>query len=118
MTELRKQPNSESPSSEEDVTTTKEVQYISVKRSERFLEIYANYVSLATSPWDITIMFGRSVADDPNNPYIEQRLSATVSPQTAKAMAEMLWRNVRAYEQQYGEIRYTPVQQSSQEPSA
>ena len=82
------------------------------------MEAYANYVSFATSPWDVTIMFGRAVADNPTKPYIEQRLAVTVSPQTAKAMAEILLRNVQAYEQQYGEIRYTPLQPSSEEPSA
>ena len=111
MTEpRRRRPNTEIPSPPENVTTTKTIEDLSVRRSEHFIEIYANYVSLATSPWDITLMFGRAVADDPQKPYIEQRLSATLSPQAAKAMAELLVRNVMAYEQQYGEIRYAPLQ--------
>ncbi|MGH8071335.1 MAG: DUF3467 domain-containing protein [Candidatus Entotheonellia bacterium] len=109
--------NKEASSPQEEVATTTEVQFISVKRAEQFMEIYANYVSLATSPWDITLMFGRTIADDPRNPYIEQRLSATLSPQAAKALAEILWRNIQAYEEQYGEIRYTPLQPSQSEQS-
>ena len=67
------------------------------------IEVYANYVSCATSPWDLTIMFARTVADNPDNPRLEQRASISLSPQTAKAMAHMLLRNLQSYEQQYGE---------------
>jgi hypothetical protein len=118
MTEQhQQQPNERSQLPEEDLTTTVEPQHIVVKRAEHFMESYANYVSLATSLWDMTVMFGRTVTDDLHNPYVEQRLSVTISPQTAKAMVEILWRNVLAYEQRYGTIRYTPIQQSKEEPS-
>jgi Protein of unknown function (DUF3467) len=103
---------------EEEMTIIKEPQDISFSRSEHFTEIYANYVGIVSSPWDITLHLGRIVTDDPHHPSIEQRLSATLSPQTAKAMLQLLWRNIQAYEQQYGEIRYTPVQPQTEEPSA
>jgi hypothetical protein len=111
---------SKDPSDErqEDVSITKQLGYLSVVRSEEFVEVYANYVSCATSPWDLTIMFGRSVADNPDNPRLEQRASVSLSPQTAKAMAHMLLRNLQSYEQQYGEIRYMPIQPQTEEPSA
>jgi hypothetical protein len=108
----------QSEESQGDVTITKQLGYLSVVRSEEFVEVYANYVSCATSPWDLTIMFGRTVADNPDNPRLEQRASVSLSPQTAKAMALMLLRNLQSYEQQYGEIRYTPIQPQSEEPSA
>jgi hypothetical protein len=112
------QPKVESELPQGEMTIIKESQDIAFSRSEHFMEIYANYVGVVSSPWDITLHFGRIITDDPHHPSIEQRLSATLSPQTAKAMLHLLWRNVQGYEQQYGEIRYTPLQQNPEEPSA
>lgn len=111
-------PKDQSDEHQEDVSITKQLGYLSVGRSEEFVEVYANYVSCATSPWDVTIMFGRTVADNPDNPRLEQRASVSLSPQTAKAMVHMLLRNLQGYEQQYGEIRYTPIQPQTEDPSA
>jgi hypothetical protein len=103
---------------DEEQPVTKEVTDMAVVRSEDFVEVYANYVSFAASAWDMTIMFGRTVADDPRNPRIEQRASVSLSPQTAKAMAHILLRNLQSYEAHYGEIRITPIQPQTEEPSA
>jgi hypothetical protein len=100
---------------DEEQSTTKEVTELPVVRSETFAEIYTNYVSFAVSAWDMTIMFGRAVADDPRNPRIEQRASVSLSPQTAKVMAHMLVQHIQRYEQQYGEIRLTPIQPQPEE---
>ena len=104
--------------SQEADSITKAIAFPPVVRADAFLEVYANYVSFVTSPWDMTVMFGRTVADDPNNPRVEQRVAVSLSPQTAKAMAHMLLDNLRSYERQYGEIRYTPLPKQPQEPSA
>jgi hypothetical protein len=103
---------------DEEQPTTKEVTDLPVVRSEAFTEVYANYVSFAASAWDMTIMFGRTVADDPRNPRIEQRASISLSPQTAKVMAHILLQHLQRYEQQYGEIRVTPIRPQTEEPSA
>ena len=112
------QPKDRPEGRQEEVSITKQLGVLSIVRSEHFWEVYANYVSCAASPWDITIIFGQSVADNPDNPHIEQRASVSLSPQTAKAMAQMLVRNLQSYEQQYGEIRYTPIQPSADEQTA
>ena len=83
--------NDRSEGQPEEVSITKQLGYLSVVRSEAFVEVYANYVSCATSPWDLTIMFARTVADNPDNPRLEQRASVSLSPQTAKAMVHMLF---------------------------
>jgi len=80
--------------------------------------VYANNAHFATSPWDLTLIFGQAIASDPQDVHLEQRVAVTLSPQTAKAVAEFLVRNVAAYEQQFGEIRYTPIQPQTEEPSA
>jgi hypothetical protein len=112
------QPQDQSAGQQEDVSITKQLGYLSVVRSEGFVEVYANYVSCALSPWDMTLMFGRTVADNPDNPRLEQRASVSLSPQTAKALAHMLLGNLQRYEQQYGEVRITPIQPETEEPSA
>jgi hypothetical protein len=103
---------------QEDQEITRDMQTVPVKRAEQFVEIYANYVSLSTAPWDVTVMFGRAVTDNPHNPYIEQRVSIALSPQTAKAFVHLLQQNIHIYEQQYGEIRYTPLQPRAEEPGS
>ena len=103
---------------DEEQPGTREITEMSVVRSEAFVEIYANYVSFAASAWDMTIMFGRTVADDPRNPRIEQRAAVSLSPQTAKALAHILLRNLQSYEAEYGEIRIAPIQPQTEEPSA
>jgi hypothetical protein len=103
---------------DEEQPPTKEVTNLPVIRSEAFVEIYANYVSFAASAWDMTVMLGRTVTDDPRNPHIEQRASISLSPQTAKVLTHMLLQNIQCYEQQYGEIRLTPIQAEAEEPSA
>jgi hypothetical protein len=103
---------------DEEQPPMKEVTDLPVVRSETFVEVYSNYVSFAASAWDMTIMFGRTVADDPQHPRIEQRASISLSPQTAKAMAHIVLQNIQRYEAQYGEIRLAPIQPQTEEPSA
>ena len=112
------QPINRSDASQEHGPMGRQVTDLPIVRSETFAEVYANYVSFAASAWDMTIMFGRTVADDPRNPRIEQRASISLSPQTAKVMAHILLRNIENYEAQYGEIHVTPIQPETQEPSA
>jgi Protein of unknown function (DUF3467) len=102
---------------DEEQSRTREVTDLPVIRSEAFAEVYANYVSFAASAWDMTVMFGRTVADDPRNPRIEQRASVSLSPQTAKVLAHMLLDHIQRYEQQYGEIRLTPIEPQTGGPS-
>ena len=102
---------------DEEQPSTREVTNLPVVRSDAFVEVYTNYVSFAASAWDMTIMFGRTVADDPRDPRIEQRASISLSPQTAKVLTHMLLQHIQQYEQQYGEIRLTPLPQPGEEPA-
>jgi Protein of unknown function (DUF3467) len=102
----------------EEQLTTKEVTDLTIVRSETFVDVYANYVSFAASASDMTIMFGKTQADDPRNPRLEQRVSVSLSPQTAKIMAHIVLRNIQSYEAQYGEIQVSPIRQQTEEPSA
>ena len=83
-----------------------------------YKRVYANNVTLTISPVDVRLTFNEAVSDDPKHPFVERRVTVVLSVQTTKALAQLLVDNVRGYEQQFGEIRYTPLQPSSEEPSA
>jgi hypothetical protein len=105
--------------SQQEETTTRALQDLPIRQSADFAMVYANSAYFATLPWDLTVIFGQVVSVDPNNPYVEQRVAVTLSPQTAKLVLDFLRRNVAAYEQQYGEIRFSPSSdQPSEEPPA
>jgi hypothetical protein len=104
---------------QQEGTTTRTLQDLPIRQSTDFAMVYANSADFATLPWDLTVIFGQVVSADPNNPYVEQRVAVTLSPQTAKMVLDFLRRNVVAYEQQYGEIRFAPSsEQPPEEPSA
>jgi hypothetical protein len=100
-------------------TITRTLQDLPLRPSADFRMIYANSVHFAMLPWDLTLIFGQVIGIDPQDPYVEQRMSVTLSPLAAKMALEFLQRNIAAYEQQYGEIRLTPPsRESTEEPSA
>jgi hypothetical protein len=111
-----KQPSEVAAPSGETITTP--LHELPVRKASDFTMVYANNAHFATSPWDLTLIFGQSITLDPHDMYIEQRVAITLSPQTAKAVAEFLLHNLMGYEQQFGQIRYTPLQQPTENPSA
>ena len=113
---MEQQPETKTPVDQEEVT--RPLGGLPTRKSSEFIETYANNISFGTSPWDVTLFFGRIMTADPNEVYIEHRMAVTLSPQTAKVLSDFLRRNIEAYEQQYGEIRYTPIQPQGEEPSA
>jgi hypothetical protein len=88
------------------------------RKSAEFVSVYANSVNFVTTPWDFELLFGQTVPENPSDIHIEVQVTVKVSPQMAKALVMTLGQNVQAYERQYGEIRYTPLQQGSKERSA
>jgi Protein of unknown function (DUF3467) len=82
-----------------------------------YKRVYANNVTLTISPVDVRLTFNEAVSDDPKHPFVERRVTVVLSVQTTKALAQLLVDNVRGYESQFGEIRYTPIPQQSGEPS-
>src|SRR6266542_5460787 len=95
-------------------TITRDLTQIELKPSSDYKSVYANSVNFVMTPWDFALLFGQTAPENPRNIYIELRVIVTLSPQMAKAVAESLMQNVRNYERQFGEIRYTPLPQSSE----
>ncbi len=75
--------------------------------------VYANNLNLAVSQWDFRLTFGRVVGVSDDGPEIAQEIIVYMSPQHTKAVSEMLARNVKAYEEQFGSL---PNLSESSEP--
>ncbi|MEA2512338.1 MAG: hypothetical protein QOJ59_1825 [Thermomicrobiales bacterium] len=72
---------------------------------------YANNVGFRISVWDFALDFGMMI--DANDERILVRDAATVimSPQHAKVFSEVLARNVKNYEEQFGELKVSAAPQ-------
>jgi hypothetical protein len=109
---LSEQQHEQSLKVEENVSQqeTREAEY---RRSNTFLSMYANSTQIRITPWDIQLIFGEIFSVDEQKVVIENQLAVTLSPQQAKALINALLGQVQAYERQFGEIRYTPIQPST-----
>lgn len=75
--------------------------------SENFVKIYANNVGIGASNWDVSITFGEilGLADD-GQPVVEQKVKVNMTREFMKALSNLLVQNVKAYEEQFGEIDF------------
>jgi Protein of unknown function (DUF3467) len=75
------------------------------RQKERDLPIlYANQVYMASTPWDIQMIFGRIQGLGVGKAETEQLVNIVMSPAHAKVMSQILSRQVAIYEAQYGPI--------------
>ena len=72
--------------------------------AEKFVRTYANAANMEVTPWDFKIVFGELKKTE-GKLVIEQSVEVTMSPQHAKALAEILSNNIREYEKNVGEIK-------------
>jgi hypothetical protein len=112
---LEQQPN-QAPTSENRVVE-RPARTIETRQREPFLSLYANNIFIRTTPWDIQPTFGEILSIDQQKVVIENQLAVNLSPQQAKSLLDLLSGQIQAYERQYGEIRYTPLQPQTEEPS-
>ena len=79
--------------------------------------VYCNGVQIAVSPWDVTFIFIHAVpgtlqqSGPIDESQVEKRLvqAVVMSPQHAKALAQILDINVRTWEDLNGEINLAPT---------
>ena len=88
---------------------------VAVKRdsvkSPNFISIYANDVQVQVTPWDIRLILGELTAPPtPDAPVavITQLADLRMSLQLAKRLTSILIEQLKAYEQQFGEIPRLP----------
>ena len=73
-----------------------------------YRESYANSVQVRVSLWDFFLLFGTINQTAPDNVSIQNYQGVFLSPQQAKALANVLHQNVQQYESAFGEIKLEP----------
>jgi hypothetical protein len=83
---------------------------IQLTNSADYRESYANSVQVRVSLWDFYLMFGIINQQAPDSVAIQNFQGVFMSPQQAKALANVLNQNVTQYEATFGEIKLEPKQ--------
>ncbi len=73
-----------------------------------YRENYANSVQVRANLWDFFLTFGTHGQDSAEAVSIQNFQGIFLSPQQAKALANILQQNVDQYESTFGEIRLEP----------
>lgn len=91
-----------------DKTTRHRVGDLKHKRGPDFRRLHSNSANVATTFFDMMIMFGEvtpNMDDMAADPVIEEVVAVTMSWEHAKALSKVLAEQVKTYEDEHGEIR-------------
>jgi len=80
-----------------------------IAQSDDYKESYSNSVQVRVNLWDFFLMFGTISQTVPDTVNITNFQGVYLSPQQAKALANLLNQNIAQYEGTFGEIRLEPV---------
>ena len=83
---------------------------IQLSNTADYRETYANSVQVRVSLWDFLLSFGTINQTAPDAVIIQNFQGVFLSPQQAKALANVLNQNLQQYEAAFGEIRLDPKQ--------
>jgi Protein of unknown function (DUF3467) len=81
---------------------------IQLSNTSDYREAYANSVQVRVSLWDFFLLFGTINQTSPDSVTIHNFQGIFLSPQQAKALANVLNQNVSQYEATFGEIKLEP----------
>jgi hypothetical protein len=81
---------------------------ITLNQRTDYREGYANSVQVRVNLWDFFLSFGVLDQNTPDNVQIQNFQGIYLSPQQAKALANVLNQNLQQYENAFGEIRLEP----------
>ena len=81
---------------------------IQLSSTADYRENYANSVQVRASLWDFVLLFGTLNQSAPDAVTIHNFQGIFLSPQQAKALANVLQQNISQYESTFGEIRLEP----------
>ena len=83
---------------------------IQLSNTSEYREAYANSVQVRVSLWDFFLTFGTLNQTSADAVNISNFQGIYLSPQQAKALANVLQQNLSQYESTFGEIRLEPKQ--------
>jgi flagellar protein FlaG len=81
---------------------------IQLSNTADYRESYANSVQVRVSLWDFFLTFGTINQSAAELVHIHNFQGVFLSPQQAKALANVLHQNVQQYETAFGEIKLEP----------
>src|SRR5205085_10137599 len=81
---------------------------IQLTNTNDYREHYANSVQVRVSLWDFFLLFGTINQSAPDKVAISNFQGLFLSPQQAKALANVLNQNIQQYETAFGEIKLAP----------
>ena len=81
---------------------------LQISQSADYKESYSNSVQVRVNLWDFFLMFGTISQTMPDTVNITNFQGVYLSPQQAKALANLLNQNIAQYEGTFGEIRLEP----------
>ncbi|MGA3187294.1 MAG: DUF3467 domain-containing protein [Bryobacteraceae bacterium] len=81
---------------------------ITLLNSPDYRESYANSVQVRVSLWDFFLLFGTINQQAQDKVSISNFQGLFLSPQQAKALANVLNQNIQQYESAFGEIKLAP----------
>ena len=81
---------------------------IKLSKTDDYRENYANSVQVRVSLWDFFLTFGTLQQNTPDAVDIRNFQGLFLSPQQAKALANVLQQNVTQYENTFGPIKLEP----------
>ncbi len=84
---------------------------LAVNNTGDYRDNYANSVQVRPGLWDFFLVFGIANQTAPDVVNISNFQGVYLSPQQAKALANLLNQNISQYEAAFGEIRLEPAQQ-------
>lgn len=84
---------------------------IQLSNTGDYRENYANSVQVRVSLWDFFLTFGTLQQTTPESVDIRNFQGLFLSPQQAKALANVLSQNIAQYENTFGPIKLEPQQQ-------
>ena len=81
---------------------------IQLSNTSDYRENYANSVQVRVSLWDFFLMFGTIHQSTQESVNIQNFQGVFLSPQQAKALANVLNQNITQYENTFGPIKLEP----------
>lgn len=82
---------------------------LQIAQSDDYKESYSNSVQVRVNLWDFFLMFGTISQNQPDTVNITNFQGVYLSPQQAKALANLLNQNIAQYEGTFGEIPLEPT---------
>jgi hypothetical protein len=82
---------------------------VNVATTADYKESYANSVQVRVNLWDFFLMFGTIQQSVPDEVNITNFQGIYLSPQQAKALANLLNQNLQQYEAAFGAIQLEPL---------